>query len=80
VPGILKDAHHPTFGYGEFDHKPVAFISVATGGENAFTSLLLTRTASSTEIGEGATMLIRFVRAKLNCKGVITDLATYDRI
>ena len=80
VPGVLKNALDWTVGSGEFDRKPVAFISAATGGDKAYASLFLTLTALSTNITKEATLLISFVRSKLNDKGEISDAVTYDAV
>lgn len=80
VPGVLKNCLDWTVGSGEFVNKPVAFISAATGGDKAYASLLLTLTALSSKITEGATLLISFVRSKLNDKGEIADPATYEAV
>lgn len=80
VPGVLKNSLDWTVSSGEFDGKPVAFISAATGGENAYASLLLTLTALSARLVEGSTLLISFVRSKLDEKGGIKDPATYNAV
>ena len=80
VPGMLKNCLDWTVGSGEFDRKPVAFISAATGGENAYASLLLTLTALSTNLAPGASLLISFIRSKLDGNGAIKDPATYEGV
>ena len=76
VPGTLKNALDWTVGSGEFDGKPVALITASTGGEKAHASLLLTLKAINAHVDEGATLLISFIRSKLNEKKEISDPAT----
>lgn len=76
VPGVLKNAIDWTVSSGEFDNKPVAVVAAATGGDKALASLLLTFKALSANIADGATLLISFVRSKLDEQGRIKDQAT----
>lgn len=66
VPGTLKNALDWTVSSGELVDKPTAVIVAATGGENAFQSLLLTLKAISANIGEKSTLLVSFIRSKIN--------------
>lgn len=66
VPGTLKNALDWTVSSGEFIGKPTAVVVAATGGENAYHSLMLTLNAISANIGEGSTLLVSFIRAKIN--------------
>jgi chromate reductase, NAD(P)H dehydrogenase (quinone) len=70
APGTLKNALDWTVSSGEFVGKPTAVVVGATGGENAYHSLLLTLKAISANIGERSTLLISFIRAKINQAGV----------
>jgi NAD(P)H-dependent FMN reductase len=76
VPGVLKNAIDWTVSSGEFDNKPVAVIAAATGGDKALASLLLTFKALSANVAEQATLLISFVRSKLDERGKVKDAAT----
>ena len=80
VPGTLKNALDWTVGTGEFDGKPVALITASTGGEKAHASLLLTLKAISANVDERATLLISFIRSKLNEKKEIADPVTLGLI
>ena len=51
--------------------KPVALVTAATGGDKAHAALLLILKALSSKVGDGATLLIPFVRTKLNDKGEV---------
>lgn len=73
IAGSLKNALDWTVSSGDFVSKPVALITAATGGDKAHAAMLLTLTAMSSNIIEGATLLIPFVKAKLNPDGSIKD-------
>lgn len=76
VPGSLKNGLDWTVSSGEFTNKPVAVITASLGGEKAHASLLQIFTALSSTIADGATLLIPFIRTKLNEKGEISDPQT----
>lgn len=80
VPGSLKNALDWTVGTGDFVNKPVALVTASSVGDKAHASLLNTLTAISADIVEGGTLLVSFVRSKLNNKGEISDAATYQAI
>ena len=63
-----------------FPDKPVALITAATGGDKAHAAFLLTLKAISSKIPEGATLLLSFIRSKLNEKSEVKDMATLDSI
>jgi NAD(P)H-dependent FMN reductase len=73
VPGSLKNALDWTVGNGEFADKHVAYITAATGGEKAHESLGFTLTAMQSKIADGGTLLISFIRAKLDKQGEVID-------
>lgn len=73
VPGSLKNALDWTVSSGDFVDKPVALVTASSGGEHAHASLQLTLKAISSKIAEGGTLLISFVRAKIDREGHITD-------
>ncbi|HYL41770.1 MAG TPA: NADPH-dependent FMN reductase [Ktedonobacteraceae bacterium] len=79
MPGALKNALDWTVSTGEFYEKPTAVISASpssTGGEKAHASLLMTLTALAAEIVEGGTLIIPFVRTKLNATSEVSDPET----
>ena len=81
VPGALKNALDWTVSSSTaFPGKPVALITAATGGDKAHAAFLLTLTAMSSKIPEGATLLLSFIRSKLNEKNEVKDIATLDSI
>lgn len=73
VPGSLKNALDWTVSSGEFVDKPTALITASSVGTNAHASLLLTLGAISAKVTDEATLLIPFVRTKVNTDGSITD-------
>lgn len=75
VPGSLKNALDWTVGTSDFVSKPVALVTASSVGDKAHAALLQTLTAISANIVEGGTLLISFIRAKLNQEGKITDPA-----
>ena len=81
VPGALKNALDWTVSSSTaFPDKPVALITAATGGDKAHAAFLLTLKAISSKIPEGATLLLSFIRSKLNEKNEVNDIATLDQI
>jgi chromate reductase len=73
VPGALKNALDWTVSSGDFDKKPVALVTASSAGDKAHASLLQTLTALSADVVPDGTLLISFVRSKLNEKGEVTD-------
>jgi NAD(P)H-dependent FMN reductase len=80
VPGILKNAIDWTVSSGEFVNKPVGIITAATSGDKAHASLLLTFSALSASIPEGGSLLLSFIRSKINPQGRINDTDTLRKI
>ena len=76
VPGVLKNALDWTVSTGEFVSKPVALITAATGGQNAHASLLLTLSALSARVLSDCTLLISFIRSKIDEEGNVKDIET----
>jgi NAD(P)H-dependent FMN reductase len=77
VPGSLKNALDWTVGTSDFVNKPVALVTASSVGDKAHASLLHTLTALSADIAEGGTLLISFVRSKLNANGEVSDPPTF---
>ena len=80
VPGSLKNALDWTVSSGELTYKPVAVITSASVGKNAHASLLLTLSALTATVAQEATLVIPFIRSKLNEKGEIKDANTLNSI
>jgi chromate reductase, NAD(P)H dehydrogenase (quinone) len=80
IPGSLKNALDWTVGSGELVNKPLALITASTGGEKAHAAWLQVFTALSANIPEGGSLLISYVRSKLNVAGEISDAATLEAV
>ena len=81
VPGALKNALDWTVSSSTaFPDKSVALITAATGGDKAHAAFLLTLKAISAKIPEGATLLLSFIRSKLNEKNEVKERTTLDSI
>jgi NAD(P)H-dependent FMN reductase len=76
LPGSLKNLLDWTVATGNFVDKPVAVITASSQGSYAHPSLLATLGAINANIIEGATLLVPFIRAKMDTGGHITDAAT----
>jgi chromate reductase, NAD(P)H dehydrogenase (quinone) len=73
VPGSLKNALDWTVSSGEFVSKPVALVTASSNGEYGHAALLLILRAISAKVPDEATLLISFVRSKINKQGEVTD-------
>lgn len=76
MPGSLKNSLDWTVSSSEFVDKPVGAMSAPPnvgGAERAHQSLVLTLTALSAQIVEGASLIVPLVRNKLDGQGNITD-------
>jgi len=80
VPGSLKNALDWTVSSDSFGHKYVALITASTGGENAHAALLLTLGAIGANLLKDATLLIPFIRAKMDGEGNIIDTETAENV
>ena len=81
VPGALKNALDWTVSSSTaFPGKPVALVTAATGGDKAHAAFLLTLKAISSKIPDGATLLLPFIRSKLNEKNEVKDMTTLDSL
>ena len=80
VPGSLKNAIDWTVGSGEFMDKPVGLITASSHGEKGHAALLLILTAISALVVPEGTLLIPFVRSKLEASGNISDPKVVDDI
>ena len=80
VPGSLKNALDWTVSGGSLVDKPLSLITASTGGENAHAALLLILGALSANLIKDATLLISFIRSKMDADGNITDQATAEKL
>lgn len=80
IPGSLKNALDWTVSSSEFVDKPVGLITASSQGEKSHAALILVLTAISSKLIHDATLLISFVRAKLDSNGNIKDKALADQL
>lgn len=80
IPGSLKNALDWTVGSGEFIDKPVGLVTASSQGEKGHAALLLVLGAISAKVIAEATLLISFVRARLDDKGNVKDVSTVDNL
>lgn len=83
IPGSLKNLLDWTVSSGELVNKPTAVITASpsyTGGENAFSSLLLTLSAVSANIPTEGRLIIPAVNKKIDAEGNLTDPETAENL
>ncbi|MDP9081493.1 MAG: NAD(P)H-dependent oxidoreductase [Bacteroidota bacterium] len=80
VPGQLKNALDWTVSSGSLSGKQTALITASTGGENAHAALIKILGALDADLQNEVTLLIPFIRSKMNDKGDITDEETAVRL
>lgn len=81
VSGVLKNVLDWTVSSADLDGKPISLITAATGGEKAHAALLPTlNVISGNNVVPEASLLISFIRAKMNKEGIITDDTTAQAI
>ena len=76
VPGQFKNALDWTVSSGSFSGKPTALITASTGGQHAHEALIKTLGAIDAQLIPNATLLISYIRSKLDTDGEIIDLET----
>lgn len=80
VPGQLKNALDWTVSSGSFSGKPTALITASTGGENAHEAMQKILGALDADLVSGGTLLISFIRSKVDHDGHITHRETADSL
>src|SRR4030095_4403096 len=78
VPGSLKNALDWTVSSGELVNMPMALVTASTGGEKGHAAMLLILQALSANIASGASLLISYVRSKLDEKNQVKDIPTLN--
>jgi chromate reductase len=76
LPGSFKNLLDWTVATGNLVDKPVAVITASSSGTYAHPQLLTILGALSAKVIEDATLLISFIRAKMDNEGNITDETT----
>lgn len=80
IPGQLKNALDWMVSSGSFTGKLTALITASTGGENAHEALIKVLGAIDANRPEDITLLISFIRSKMDRNGNIADEATAIRL
>ncbi|WP_114938025.1 NADPH-dependent FMN reductase [Mucilaginibacter endophyticus] len=80
VPGQLKNMLDWMVSSSSLVDKPVALVTASSVGSHAHAALLLTLGALSAKVIDGATLLIPFIRSKIDASGNITDLETENAL
>jgi chromate reductase len=80
VPGQLKNALDWTVSSGSFSGTPTALITASTGGENAHAALIKILGAIDADLQQNTTLLISFIRSKMDGDGNIIDVETADSL
>jgi chromate reductase len=80
VPGSLKNMLDWLVSSSTLVDKPVALITASLGGEHAHASLLLTLGALTANVIDGATLLIQFIRSKMDADGNVRDEQTVQNL
>ncbi|MEO6978377.1 MAG: NADPH-dependent FMN reductase [Mucilaginibacter sp.] len=80
IPGQLKNALDWMVSSASFTNKLTALITASTGGENAHEALKKVLGAIDANRPENVTLLISFIRSKMDGDGNITDDATAIRL
>ncbi|WPV02279.1 NADPH-dependent FMN reductase [Mucilaginibacter sp. cycad4] len=76
VPGQLKNMLDWMVSSSSLVDKPMALITASSVGSHAHAALQLTLGALSAKMIDNATLLIPFIRSKIDAEGNITDLET----
>jgi chromate reductase len=80
IPGSLKNAIDWTVASGDFVDKPVGLVTASSQGEKGHAALQLVLTAISATVIDGATLLIPFVRSKLDRTGHVKDNSLLEQL
>lgn len=80
VPGALKNALDWTVSSGSFSGKPTALITASTGGENAHEAMIKILGAIDAKLSPETTLLIQFVRSKMDLDGNVTDPESLQKL
>jgi chromate reductase len=73
VPGQFKNALDWTVSSSSFSGKPTALITASTNGENAHAALLKILGAIDASLSDDTTLLISYIRSKMDYNGNVTD-------
>jgi chromate reductase len=80
IPGALKNALDWTVSSASFSGKPTALITASTGGETAHEALIKVLGAIDAGLIKESTLLISFIRSKMDSEGNIKDEQTAGKL
>jgi NAD(P)H-dependent FMN reductase len=80
VPGALKNALDWTVSSGSFSGKPTALITASTGGEHAHEAMIKILGAIDAKLTPETTLLVQFIRTKIDGDGNVSDQPTADKL
>jgi len=80
IPGQLKNALDWTVSSGSFSNKPTSLITASTDGINGHAALLEVLKTIDASLTDDTTLLISFVRSKIDNVGNIVDANTADEL
>jgi chromate reductase, NAD(P)H dehydrogenase (quinone) len=80
VPGALKNALDWTVSSASFSGKPTTLITASSSGENAHEAMIKILGAIDAKITPETTLLIQFVRSKMDQEGHIIDPDTLQKL
>jgi chromate reductase, NAD(P)H dehydrogenase (quinone) len=80
IPGSLKNALDWTVGTGDFVDKPVGLVTASSQGEKGHAAMLLVLTAIAARVIDESTLLIPFVKAKLDRNGIVKDNSLLEEL
>lgn len=80
VPGSLKNALDWTVYSGDLVNKPLALITASSQGDRAHASFLQIFKALSADISEETSLLVPFIRAKLDEQGNMKDESIFTAL
>jgi chromate reductase len=80
VPGALKNAIDWMVSSGSFSGKPTALITASTNGGHAHEAMIKILGAVDAKLTKGTTLLIPFIRTKINGEGNVSDPETIYKL
>lgn len=80
VPGALKNAIDWMVSSGSFSGKPTALITASTGGEHAHEAMIKILGAIDAKLSPETTLLIPFIRTRIDREGNITNNETKGKL
>lgn len=80
IPAVLKNALEWTVSVSAFNAKPTALITASTSGTKGHQALLWVLEALGAKVNQDTTLLIQFIRSKMDENGNVKDDATIEAV